>query len=720
MTVTTSPGVLVIGRSDFHTGIGTVTAAALELFSRHFEVGFFAPREPHLQPGRSVVLPSGRSVPVVAPGEAAVYVFTDVLWNGFTDYNYATIPDTGLRIAHMAYDSDALPEQWVRILNDRFDIALFSSAYLVEVAERSGVRIPVGTLPIGLELEPLLARRYRSPLPSRTRFGTVSAYHSRKGLDLLVEAFLLAFGHDSSVELVIHSNLAMGDTLERVTALAADAPVDNIRLSTGNLSEADKNGLIDSFDVYVNVSAGEGYSIGPREALALGKPLVLSRIPPHLDMEGPAGVLFVDPIGSRPAQYPEIENLVIGRQALLRPVDIADVLTDARAFVQSDEAASTARERRDRAAEFSYSRLSQVYAELLDPDDASVKTARPRSRFRELPAEAPALARSAGGRHGAGLGRTRRVIPLHDGGFFSVFNTFLSHLVWGERDDDVAMVLPDWDAGRLIQRLDAPPVSYCYSRPDDGNMWLKLFEPLYDLSDDEMNDEEFLYRHADIPSHQFNQDREPLLTYVNAHDLYLSPGFLRIRKQYAAVLDRHVRLRPHYRKELDSVMAAQTAGRFTVGVHVKHPSHAIEQPGQAMADRYAYVARVRQELADSGVRESDDDWGVFVATDQERVVTLFDEEFGDHVIRFDDVTRSSAETDAAFDTLTEGEKLEEGHQLQHQMAADTDRWSHRLAWEVWRDAEVLASCTSLIHAVSNVATAVSFMSPEVRMRYFEV
>ena len=51
------------------------------------------------------------------------------------------------------------------------------------------------------------------------------------------------------------------------------------------------------------------------------------------------------------------------------------------------------------------------------------------------------------------------------------------------------------------------------------------------------------------------------------------------------------------------------------------------------------------------------------------------------------------------------------------LAADQQRWSTRLAWEVWRDAEAMAASDVLLHAVSNVATAVSFLSPGVEMVY---
>jgi hypothetical protein len=158
-------------------------------------------------------------------------------------------------------------------------------------------------------------------------------------------------------------------------------------------------------------------------------------------------------------------------------------------------------------------------------------------------------------------------------------------------------------------------------------------------------------------------------------------------------------------------------GRFLVAAHVKHPSHSIEQPGGVLAERHRYVDEVRAALARQGIREASDEWSVFLATDQDRVVSLFNDEFGDHVISFDDVTRVDVTTDAAFDTLADDEKARDGHQLQHLLAADSNRWSTRLAWEVWRDAEAMASSDVLIHAVSNVATAVSYLGKDVQMIY---
>ena len=712
MTSAPIPGrVCVIGRTDFDTGIGRITSAMLELLSGFVPVAFL-PTRGDLGQG-FVSLPSGRPVPVVTSAEDfETVIFTDVLWNGIDDFNYLKVPDHGTRIAHLAFDSDALPREWVDVLNRHFDCVLFTSSYLEEVARSSGVTISIGSLPLALDIEPLIARTFVPPAKSRTRFGTISAFHERKGLDVLAGAFLDAFEGDDRVELVIHSNLAVGDVLGRVTRIA-ERSHGRITVSSGRLSEAEKNDLIDSFDVYVSASAGEGYSIGPREALALGKRLVLSDVPPHRDLEGVPGVALVADQGRVPARYQEIDGRIFGTQALMTRQDFASALITAREGLRHDTAEDS-HQRKMRAAEFSSSVLAADYRRLIDPD-APVRPGRSGSAFTHLPDEFVERARTAAGAGGRGVSRRRIVVPAHDGGFFSLFNAFASHLVWSFQETAPPMVLPDWDASRLIQRSQGAPISsYCYSRPEDGNLWLQLFEPLYGLDEGEFQDEDRLYAGAELPSLRFNEDREPLLTYVHAFELYRAPWFGSFRRQYSGIIRDHVRLRPHFQSELDGLLGG-IRDQFTIAVHIKHPSHAIEQPGASIAGVPEYLAEVRRVLAERGISESSDDWSVFVATDQERVTEAFDNEFGGRVIHFNDVMRISTSADSAYQQLPASQKSSEGHQLQHLMAADPSNWNVRLAWEVWRDAEAMAASDVLIHAVSNVATAVSYLGPETSM-----
>jgi len=713
-------GICVMGRTAFGTGIGHLSQSLLELLARRYDVALWDLHAPARAAG-VVRLPTGRDVPLTDHLDGyAVYFYADVLWNGVGYTPYTPPPADGYRIAYLAFDSDELPPEWVEILNRDFDAVYFTSAHLVDVAVASGVRITIGALPLAIDLAGLVVRKYRPVAGPRVRFGTISAYHPRKGLEELVTAFLREFGTSPDAELVIHSNLAVGDTALAVESAVRASGAQNVTISTANLDEDEKNRLLDTFDVYVNAAVGEGYSIGPREALALGKCAVLSDIGAQAPLFDAPGVYPVATTHAIPAVYPEIDGRQFGYQRALDPSSLRSALRTAADFARSAAAERTAGQRKLLGARFGLEALERTYWELVDPDSAALRSEEPSSPYGVVSDGHRSAVRRRSGRHGTRLGARHIYVPARDAGFFSLFNVYASHLAWSLHDSPQELVVPSWDAGRLLDRI-APerPVSYCYSRPDHGNLWNHLFEPPYDLTPEELDDEDFVIGGGREAEPALNTVREPLLTYVHAYRLYHDPRFPRIRQQYAAAIRQHVRLIPPYRKEIDDFLANRREGRFLVAAHVKHPSHAVEQPKGAMAERERYVNLVRGVLRERGIRESSEDWAVFVATEQERVTALFDQEFGDHVISFDDVARIPLARDLAFDQLPPEQRSLEGHQLQHIMAADSENWSPRLAWEVIRDAYVMASADVLFHEVSNVATGVALLSPTVEMRFVD-
>lgn len=716
-----SPEICIIGRSDFTSGIGAVAYAACELLSRYFPVAFYS-----TSPGddaQFIKLPNGRMVPICTSLENyKVFFYTEVLWNGEYDVNYTKLPQHGLRIAHVAYDSDQFPAKWAEVLNNHFDVAYFSSGHLEAVARSSGIKIPVGTLPIGLDTEALLIRPF-SERREKIRFGSVAAYHPRKGVDILVDAFIQEFGDSDDVELVLHSNIAMGDVYQNVQRAVQRNDAKNITLSNSNLGHAEKNALIESLDVFVNCSRGEGYSIGPREALALGKVLVLSDIGPHRDLFGVPGSFDIPVTIAFPARYPEIDNQIFGRQYSPTVADTRSALRRAYDYVSKPglTAHADVRARRARASEFTFHRLALDYARTVVPDIARFKSLTKGSSYTHIGTPSAEAAIDEAGAFGSNLKvRNRTVLPAHDGGFYSVFNAFMSHLTWDMQEDRCHMVLPDWDVGRLVEHQNRKKlVSFCYGRPTDGNVWLKLFQPLYGLSGQQMNDKAFLYEKSSVPAAIWNQNREPLLTYVHAFDLYTSPTFKAFRRQYHAAYKAHVHLLPEFQHEIEAFHSAHFGDKFMFAAHVKHPSHMIEQPGMCIAHGQAFIDAILGQLSKRGLSMDEDDWGVFLATDQDRVVAQFREAFGDRICCFDDVRRTRISEDELYDSLSGDDKAKEGFQVQHLVAASPDQWSTRMAWEVIRDATMMSHARMLFHVVSNVSTAVSYMNPDVELIFIQ-
>ena len=705
--------ICVVGRCDFATGIGAMTFAACEMLSRAYPTCIL-PTEPQRRAEAAVYLPNGRRIPVCRDRSAMrVFLFCDVLWNGAHDTNFLLVPEGALRIAWIVFDSDELPPIWVQILNDRFDLLLVTSPHLLDTARRSGVDIPAACLPIALDLADSLAQPLPRRTPGRVRFGSVAAFHPRKGVDVATEAFLRAFAGRDDVDLALHSNLAFGDTFDRVHALIQELGGTNVTVTHQHLLVAEKNALIRSFDVLVNCSRGEAYSIGPREALATGCALVLSDVGGHRDLAGVPGVFAVPAPVELPARYPEIDGMVFGRQHAARVPDVMFALHQARDFVLSPAFGETARARREAAADCSFDALATAFASLLD--EALPKFRRPARNPAAVvvPPEARAVVRQHLGPRADRLGHVNRIAQLaHDGGFFSVFNAWISHVVWEQREGRCHAVLPDWDVGRMLARQGGEAmVSFCYGQPGDGNVWCHLFEAPFGFTDAELNDPAVLYDRAVRPEFVHNERCEPQMTYVHAYKLYQSRAFAAWRRQYHAVFARHIRLRPRLQAEIDAFRARHFDGRFVIGAHVRHPSHTIEQPGAVIAHEDAYIARIRAEVAQRGLR----DWTVFLATDQDRVVDRFRAEFGDRLAYLEGVRRTVAAEDAAYDRLPDSEKGKLGWQLQHLVAKDQTNWSVDMAREVVRDAWLMAQCRVLLHVVSNVSTAVSYMNPDLEM-----
>jgi hypothetical protein len=707
--------ICVVGRTSFASGIGSIGFATAELLARNFPVSFL-PTEPSMRAREQVTLPSGRILPVCKDlSRIKVSFFCDVLWNGQHDFNYALMPANSLKFAWLVFDSDRLPPRWVSLLNSHFDLLIASSPHLSLVAQQNGVETPTAVMPIPMDLDALLCKPFKVINSDKVRFGSVAAFHPRKGIEVLVEAFIKRFGNHNDVELVLHSNLGIGSVFESVTTLIEKNDIHNIHVTLGDLSDTAKNSLIQSLDVFVSCSRGEGYSIGPREALAAGKALVLSAVGGHNDLLDIPGVFLVDPEIDVPARYPEIDNLVFGKQRMVTATAASLALESAYHFVKHKDYEATRSMRRLCAREWSFTYMTSTIGSLVDQSITRFRVT-PKPRHVSIPTPFLKVVESRLGPQAQELQSIRRqVCEAYDAGFFSIFNAFMSHLVWQQNEDRCHGVLPDWDVDRLVERYNGTALSFCYGQPGDGNLWLKLFKPLYGATEDEMQSKTWLWRHAEAPIARHNDAREPLMTYVHAYKLYESPDFASWRRQYHRVFVEHVHLRPELEAEVHNFVEANLQKKIVIGAHVRHPSHTVEQPGAVIAHTEAYIAAVQRRLAQHGLSSESLDWAVFLATDQERVVLRFREVFGNRVSCYDDVRRTRPAEDAAFDTLSPEEKNRDGHQLQHLVAADRANWSSRMAWEVVRDAFTMAHCQCLLHVVSNVSTAVAYMNPQMDM-----
>ena len=650
-----------------------------------------------------------------------VAIYTDVFSNSLADENYKKVPAAKIKIAYVVFDSTRLPTWWVDSLNSCFDAVITTSKWGKGMIENSGVLIPTFFVPLSLDLRLFDRRKLRKPENPKFRFGSVASFSDRKNAKQLVKCFLDCFGDANDVELLIHTPLNFGAAYTEVQELIKLQNAKNVIISHEELDEYGYALLMNTFDVYVLVSKGECYSITPRQALALGKPAIISRGHAHDEMLSTGLFTSVEIAGYEPARYEAFNGQAIGLQCHYKDSAVSHALRTT--YFKYAEVSKGASMRIDYGHSFSHEKLNHFYTNLVSPktvflgktdeiflEGISVSSRSLALKYSEIKTQQVKSAK-------INYKFQKIVVPVHDGGFFSVFNTFLSHFVWNYGRPDVAAVIPDWRVSTLkSHRNVSTPMSFCYGSESDGNLFTKIFLPIPDMpvSVDDYQNADFLRTNV-IYFDDFNQKNEPLLTYVNARELYRMPEFPEWRRRYGRFYRKYFRVNDNIQTKIDEVVLEEFGSDYVVGVHIKHPSHAIEQPGGFMPGVSEFIRKIIDVVQEKELNS----FKIFLATDQDAVVCTLTSVFGDRVISRSSVVRTTLEDDLRYRSLERTEQMREGHQIQNLLASDPNRWSIKLAEDVLVDAHLLARCNVFIHVTSNIATAVSYINPDIEMVYCE-
>lgn len=200
-----------------------------------------------------------------------VALLTDVLWC-ISGKSADKIPaNAQIKLAFSMIETSRIPAMWTSILNEEFDAVIVPDKSLIQVYKESGVIIPIFVLPIPMRLSPYFHLPVHSSLPSKPFvFGDASA---KKNPSVLIKAFAKAFGNNPKVHLVLR---AVHINQTELNNLIHKYKLKNVTIEDGALSLNQFIDRLSSFDCYVNLSHGEGFSFIPREALALGIPVIIT------------------------------------------------------------------------------------------------------------------------------------------------------------------------------------------------------------------------------------------------------------------------------------------------------------------------------------------------------------------------------------------------------------------------------------------------------------
>lgn len=207
------------------------------------------------------------------PGKVSLLV--DGLWST-NSATYSFVPDSHIKIAYSMFESNSIPPMWVKILNQHFDAVVVPDSFLVDTYRTSGVTIPIFLLPICLNLDAFLSHEEISRPRYPFVFGCTASGLHHKNQILLIQAFAEEFGNSPDIALRLSCRGVNPEVLNSWKDLVKKYGCTNIFFNVGILNNDQYVENMASLDCYVNISKGEGFSIGPREALALEIPCILT------------------------------------------------------------------------------------------------------------------------------------------------------------------------------------------------------------------------------------------------------------------------------------------------------------------------------------------------------------------------------------------------------------------------------------------------------------
>ena len=174
-------------------------------------------------------------------------------------------------VAYTTFESDRWPDRWVRELNYSLKV-IVPQEWVRKALIDSGCKVPV-------EVIPQAYKRFEPPQRKRDKdepytFGFLGVPVARKNLAMAAEAL------PDGCKLLVRAAWLPGG-VSKITKTG-------VEYVGGNLSD---QGVYDQFwskiDCLVFPSAGEGYSMVPREAIHMGIPVITTDIPAHKDISGP-------------------------------------------------------------------------------------------------------------------------------------------------------------------------------------------------------------------------------------------------------------------------------------------------------------------------------------------------------------------------------------------------------------------------------------------------
>lgn len=292
----------VTGRLIFADGLYRIPIIWIDALSNDLAINFF---ESHPNSITLRDLPESVNKVIHNQDRSAgkIGIYFDLIWDAYTNTD-VNMPDSIIKFAYTMLESSSIPWQWVERINSIFDAVIVPDEFLIKVYQNAGVKKPIFVLPIPMYLDSFINKPIKQNPGKVFVFGTSALFMPRKNQDTIIRAFAKIYGNNSKFLLKLHGRGTEEDYLLKLKKLIKKLKLKNVQIIHRSFDQKEYISFMRSLDCYIFVSKGEGFSLTPREALALGIPCILSNNSSHASL---CKTQFVKPINAlfkEPAYYP--------------------------------------------------------------------------------------------------------------------------------------------------------------------------------------------------------------------------------------------------------------------------------------------------------------------------------------------------------------------------------------------------------------------------------
>jgi glycosyltransferase involved in cell wall biosynthesis len=193
-------------------------------------------------------------------------------------------PFEGRWVVIQPWEYGSLPVDWVEAVNAGVDEVWVPSTFVQRLYMESGIaRERVHVVPNGVDTDFFRPGLPLFPLPSKEsfKFLFVGGTIHRKGIDILLKAYQLAFRRDDPVSLIIKDmgtqSLYQGQGLgDQIRALQLDDTTPRVHYIEQDLRDTEIASLYVSCDCLVHPYRGEGFGLPVLEAMSCGLPVIVT------------------------------------------------------------------------------------------------------------------------------------------------------------------------------------------------------------------------------------------------------------------------------------------------------------------------------------------------------------------------------------------------------------------------------------------------------------